>query len=394
MHSTGPATSGLPEAASVRAELVREIIAAHDCSDAAVLAAMDTVPREAFVPAYFVSNGDGRLHLLRRADDTSAWLRTAYSDRVLATQLDGTRHADDADPAEPPCYGVATCSASQPSLMAGMLELLDLSPGLRVLEIGVGTGYNAALLCELVGDENVVSIEYDPVLADKAASRLAATGYRPTVLTGDGTTGVPQSAPFDRIIATCSFQAVPAPWLEQTRPGGVIVVNLMPRIPAGILGTFAIVGPTTAIGRISPAWTCFMPTRAQPPEHAISLLDVADIDQAPLRKTALRWADVRSADGLYALAALTIPAYHVTAFDEQGAEQAWLLADDGSAACQQGGYVAQSGPRALWTELEAVAATWLELGRPRRTGFELSLTVTDGHVHCTVMHPQSGWTMP
>ena len=321
---TGFGGTDLPRSAAVRAALVREIVATRSCSDQAVLAAMGKVPREAFVPAYFVSTGDGRLYLLRREDDPVVWLDNAYLDTVLVTQLDARYHADDADPAHPPAYGVATCSTSQPSLMAGMLALLDLGPGQRVLEIGVGTGYNAALLCELVGEGNVVSVEYDAVLAEKAVGRLRALGYRPTVLTGDGGEGVPALAPFDRIIATCAFESVPAAWLEQTGPGGVIVVNLMPQIAAGVLATFRVVGPQTAIGRVAPAWTCFMPTRAQPPDRAIELLNVADLDTAPVRKTALRWSDVRSADGLYALAALTLPAYHVTAYDESGAEEAWL----------------------------------------------------------------------
>ena len=110
--------------------------------------------------------------------------------------------------------------------MATVLEAADIRPGHRILEIGSGTGYNAALLCEQAGAANVTSIEIDPAITDQARTRLAALGYHPTVALGDGDQGLPDRAPYDRIIATCSVHDVPAAWLSQCNSGAVIVANL------------------------------------------------------------------------------------------------------------------------------------------------------------------------
>ena len=89
-----------------------------------------------------------------------------------------------------------------------MLEALEVTDGCRVLEIGTGSGYNAALLCERLGSEHVTSVHIDPDLVALARERLAANGYTPT-LAADGADGYPRSALYDRIIATCSVPAIP-----------------------------------------------------------------------------------------------------------------------------------------------------------------------------------------
>jgi protein-L-isoaspartate O-methyltransferase len=94
-----------------------------------------------------------------------------------------------------------------PTVMAGMLEALDLQPGHRVLEIS--TGYHAALLCQRVGAHNVASVELDPALADAARRALAELGLHPRVHVGDGAAGLAAAAPFDRIIATASTDHIP-----------------------------------------------------------------------------------------------------------------------------------------------------------------------------------------
>jgi SAM-dependent methyltransferase len=108
-----------------------------------------------------------------------------------------------------------------------MLEALSLGPGLRVLEVGAGTGYNAALLKELVGPSgHVTSIELDPELAQRARRALSLTGHRCRVLVGDGRTGAPDQAPFDRIIVTASAPGVPRAWRDQLVEGGMLEVPL------------------------------------------------------------------------------------------------------------------------------------------------------------------------
>ncbi|HMQ30637.1 MAG TPA: methyltransferase domain-containing protein [Chloroflexaceae bacterium] len=117
-------------------------------------------------------------------------------------------------------------SSSQPAMMAIMLNQLGLMPGHRVLEVGAGTGYNAALIASIVGREGrVVSLDIDADLVAAARANLAAAGCQGVeVRQADGALGAPDAAPFDRIIVTAgAWDLLPA-WREQLAPGGRIVV--------------------------------------------------------------------------------------------------------------------------------------------------------------------------
>jgi protein-L-isoaspartate(D-aspartate) O-methyltransferase len=122
--------------------------------------------------------------------------------------------------------GTPITSSSQPSIMAIMLEQLELSPGQRVLEIGAGTGYNAALLSHLVGPRGrVTSIDINAEVAKGARAHLRAAGVRGVrVVTGDGGFGWPDGAPYDRIIATASCWQIPGTWCDQLVEGGLLVL--------------------------------------------------------------------------------------------------------------------------------------------------------------------------
>lgn len=124
--------------------------------------------------------------------------------------------------------GRSLSCASAPWLVAAMLEQLDVQPGNRILEIGAGTGYNAALLAQLTGDPDLVTtIDIDPDVTAKAARALAATGHGAVhVITGDGGQGYPEHAQYDRIIATVSPWDIPVAWWHQLAPGGRMVVPL------------------------------------------------------------------------------------------------------------------------------------------------------------------------
>ena len=124
--------------------------------------------------------------------------------------------------------GLPVSSSSQPAMMAIMLEQLDLRPGHRALEIGTGSGYNAAVMAEIVGPTGqVVSIDIDPELADRARSSLIEAGYDDvSVLCADGGYGNPADAPFDRIIVTAGAWDIAPAWLEQLGPGGRLVLPL------------------------------------------------------------------------------------------------------------------------------------------------------------------------
>jgi protein-L-isoaspartate(D-aspartate) O-methyltransferase len=203
-------------AAAERAGLVREIDAGGTWAAEPVWReAFATVPRHLFVPYYYVAGQGGYERRWRESPAAEArerWVRGAYEDMPLATRLRD---------------GELLSSSSQPSLMAQMLVALRVGEGDRVLEVGAGTGYNAALLAHRLGDDDLVTtIDLEPEITESARQHLTAAGYRPAVVTGDGARGVPERAPFDRIIATCELPRVPRAWLAQCRPGARILTPL------------------------------------------------------------------------------------------------------------------------------------------------------------------------
>ncbi|AVZ73071.1 methyltransferase [Streptomyces lunaelactis] len=201
-------------AAVARRSLVREIVAGGGLADPAWRTAFEEVPRHLFVPYYFASRTGAYERLWCEDPDPvrrARWLRGAYVDGPLATRVRD---------------GELVSSSSQPSLMASMLEELEVREGNAVLEIGAGTGYNAALLAHRLGDDLVTTVDLDTEITESARTHLAAAGYHPTVVTGDGARGCPERAPFDRIIATCTLPSVPFDWLPQCRPGARILAPL------------------------------------------------------------------------------------------------------------------------------------------------------------------------
>jgi protein-L-isoaspartate(D-aspartate) O-methyltransferase len=151
-------------------------------------------------------------------------------------------------------------STSQPSLVAEMLELLDLTSGLRVLEIGAGTGYNAALMTEIVGDQRlVVTVDVADDVVTQTRRLLARAGYPGVaVLARDGVEGAPEQAPFDRIVATVGCSDLSPKWAEQLADGGVLLVSLA---HAGGHPLYLLRGQRGRLeGRVV-SWTGFMPIR-------------------------------------------------------------------------------------------------------------------------------------
>ncbi|MEV6686546.1 methyltransferase domain-containing protein [Streptomyces sp. NPDC051130] len=208
-HTTGRDVRELAHAAQVR-----ELTAAGVLQDPHWRAAFSAVPRHVFVPYFWTGRGAGHERLWGEDPDPerrARWLRGVYTDTPLATRLRD---------------GELLSSSSQPSLMAKMLESLDVRDGDDVLEIGTGTGYNAALLCHRLGDEHVTTVDLDDEITESARAHLAKLGYRPTVVTGDGARGCPSRAPFDRILVTCTLPLIPPAWLGQCRPGARILAPL------------------------------------------------------------------------------------------------------------------------------------------------------------------------
>ncbi|MFF8472658.1 methyltransferase domain-containing protein [Streptomyces sp. NPDC015414] len=256
----------------VRAAMVREIDAegAWD-EDPVWREAFATVPRHLFVPYYYVGVRGGYERRWGQNPDPEArerWVRGAYDDTPLATRLRD---------------GELLSSSSQPSLMALMLVALRVEDGDRVLEVGAGTGYNAALLAHRLGDDGLVTtVDLDPEITESARQHLAAAGYRPAVVTGDGARGVPERAPFDRIIATCGLPTVPGAWLAQCRPGGRILTPLA----TGLLA-LTVRGPGHAEGRFLPTAAYFVPLRgagrAEPEAVSLDGLPGRAREQEPFR---------------------------------------------------------------------------------------------------------------
>ncbi|MFG2936211.1 methyltransferase domain-containing protein [Streptomyces sp. NPDC048282] len=233
------------QAAAARAELVREIDAEGVWAGEPVWReAFAAVPRHLFVPYYYVAGERGYERRWGESPDRGArerWLRGAYEDVPLATRLRD---------------GELLSSSSQPSLMARMLVELRVSEGDRVLEVGAGTGYNAALLAHRLGDDGLVTtVDVDPEIAESARRHLAAAGYRPAVVTGDGARGVPERAPFDRIIATCALPGVPRAWVGQCAEGARILAP----VSTGLLALTVRGGG--AEGRFLPSAAFFVPLR-------------------------------------------------------------------------------------------------------------------------------------
>jgi protein-L-isoaspartate(D-aspartate) O-methyltransferase len=168
---------------SQRQKMVDQQLKPHEIRDERVLAAMAKVPREEFLPEKLRSQ--------------------AYADSALPIGHDQT--------------------ISQPFIVAFMTEQLRPQPTDRVLEVGTGTGYQTAVLAELVKD--VYTIEIIEPLAKDASARLARLGYSNAhVKVGDGFAGWPEVAPFDAIIVTCAPTKVPAPLTQQLKDGGRMII--------------------------------------------------------------------------------------------------------------------------------------------------------------------------
>ena len=323
--------------------------------------------------------------------------------------------------------GMPVSSSSQPAMMAIMLDQLGLQPGHRVLEIGTGSGYNAAVMAAVVGPRGkVISIDIDPELVTRARAGLAAAGYDSVaVMCADGGFGHPDGAQFDRIIVTAGAWDIAPAWLDQVAAGGLLVLPLSVRgIQLSValrrdddserwrsvsawrcgfvrmLGAFA--GPETVVRLGEPgelvaqasdgsavdayalqAALAGQPTAEQVLPHAGGLAGLGDLDLWLTMSAAALNRVTLLAAGTWFRLALPLPAgflvSHATEANRLGA--AVLLPgapgsrDFGQAQAEPGGVFRGFGPGgpALTGYLAGLARRWAELGRPEAQDLQLTV---------------------
>jgi protein-L-isoaspartate(D-aspartate) O-methyltransferase len=338
-------------------------------------AAFASVPREAFVPDGFQGRGGG---WIRPADPN--FLPTVYSNDVLVTKVDGQ---------------TPISSSSQPSLMAIMIMALRVQPGLRILEIGAGTGYNAALLAALGAKVTSIDVQADVAAgARSAVARAGIAGVR--VEHADGYAGLPGEH-FDRVIVTVGIGGVSPRWLAQLDPGGFVIA---PVKHASMHPVLAVSGPPS--GPVTATVVCpagFMlasgPLNADhpgsfPPPVTVGTLEglrpfaPARFDP-PLDERAYRnlW---------YAAGAWNRRATHTTLPDSDQSRVA-LLDEPGTG----GAVILPDGAVLAGDPDSGLAATrvldrWTEAGRPPPTAWRVGLTLT-GDPEFPIWAPTS-WRLP
>ncbi|MEU6034060.1 methyltransferase domain-containing protein [Actinomadura sp. NPDC047616] len=353
--------------------------ASGELTDPAWRRAMHAVPRHLFVPergyampCHFEA---GPLpHTIDRDVDPDQWWTAVYSNMSIITQRDDGA----SDPAS--ADGAASSSNSAPGVVFPFLELLSPTMGERILDIGTGTGWTAALLADRVGSENVTSVEIDPTIAAQAAENLRTAGYRPTLVVGDGTEGWPQGAPYDGIHVTAGVRNIPYAWVEQLRPGGRAV---LPWMPEG-MGGFKVKMTTTPEGHGIGTFhgrAGYMMLRSQRPT---SVWADRHRDEAQVTKTRLDPRQIEDAgDGAELALLMDVPGLFTLRMANPDGTMSYLLAEVGNpdgawAACDSSltgeHTVTQYGERRLWDEVETAFAQWAERGSPGPERFGLLIS--------------------
>jgi protein-L-isoaspartate(D-aspartate) O-methyltransferase len=351
-----------------------------------------SVPRHAFIPETVWQqdesiDGANDMVPLSRSDDPEAWLELAYTDDAIVIQV------DDGHPVGPGLLGDAvTSSASMPTVVARMLAALQVHAGMKVCEIGTGSGYNAALLAQQVGARNVVTIEVDRELGTRANKVLTDCGYgEVTVVTADGEQGYPPGAPYDRIISTASVYQVPYAWVDQTQPGGLVITPWATAYYNGGLLELTVAEDGTAVGRIVDK-ASFMSVRDQRLPRVSLGADVYDEGQATVREAELHPYDVAGHYDVSMSIGILVPRckHLYTSADNDSNEailwfldpwsRSWASLHHSPDVASRSYRVRQLGPRNLWDEVEAAYRWWSDAGRPAAEQWRFQVTPRGQHV--------------
>jgi protein-L-isoaspartate O-methyltransferase len=358
--------------------------------------AVGAVPRHLFVPRWWEPNGPGAgfglasWELRDGRADPDAWIRTAYRDQPVITRI-GSLHADHATPEDEPA-GRPTSAAIAPGVIVRMLRYARLTDDAYVLEVGAGTGYGAAVLCERSGYRQVTTIEADEYLVKAAGERLAGIGLHPRVTQCDPYGPLPES--YDRIASMVAVRPVPASWLTALRPGG--------RLVTPIAGTTLILTADKtpdggAVGRTEWDRSDLLPAAieldaAVLPPGPLSAVRTADGDEVTTGRYPV--VDVTRAYDLYSVLGIMAPGIqHEFAESADGERTAWMVHPDGSWARATGTgddppTVHQGGPRRLWDILDGIRLSWLRDGSLPVYGADATIT-PDGTIHLRHGHWQA-----
>ena len=357
--------------------------------------AFTDVPRHAFLPELVwrhdrECDSDCDLVPLRRAEDPQRWLELAYANASVITQV------DDGHPAGADGGGFeVTSSASMPAVVAQMLTTLQVEPGMRVLEIGTGTGYNAALLAHRLGAHNIVSVEIDPAVADHARHALAGAGYGAvSVITGDGADGYRPQAPYDRVISTAAAAEIPHAWVAQTRPGGLVLTPWGTAYYPGGLLALTVDPDGTATGRIvGPA--SFMWLRTQRiPRYSLGRIMRRDDAEATSTTDLHPWQVASDANAATAIG-LRVPRCE-TFYHAQSPDTGTLyLVDQHShswatlhTTAEPPYEVHQGGQRKLWDETETAYRWWINAGEPAVDAWKFTVTPSGQQIALSGCRPE------
>ncbi|MBV6703336.1 methyltransferase domain-containing protein [Kitasatospora aureofaciens] len=345
------------------------------------LGAYDAVPRHLFVPDTVwpgMADGVRQGEAVSRKTDPDAWWNAVYSDIPLTTQWDDGDHLGVNRGAVP------TSSNSMPTMVFSMLKALEVSDGERVLEIGSGTGWNAALLSHRLGSGNVVTVEVDASSAAAAQRRLERAGYAPLPIVGDGAAGYAKGAPYARVIATCSVREIPHAWVEQTLPGGVILAPWGPEYGGEALVRLTVGDDGTASGPFV-ASSAFMRLRQQRTDRPNSLTYLSGPWPADGKRgtTGLSPDEIGGWLDMFAIGVQVPEAFPLTERYADGSYTLWLH-DTAVTSWATADWepdrtefeIAQSGPRRLWDDVSAAWRWWVDQGRPGFDRFGLTVTPT------------------
>ncbi|UGQ09515.1 methyltransferase domain-containing protein [Yinghuangia sp. ASG 101] len=346
------------EAATLRALLVERMQTAGHAQQPDVAEAFRQEPRHVYAPRFTRSrqNQDGAWTSDEVTRDDPNWLTEVYTDQVLLTSA----------------WPNPLSSSTVPSLMADMHEALDVSAGTTVIEIGTGTGYNAALLGRLVGDENVVTVDVASELVDAARGALDAAGHAAVtvVLADGGSRDVLRHGSADRLIATCAVDRIPDSWRLAVCPGGRIVAPL----GAGV-AVLDIAEDRSAEGRFLPTGAYFMQLRAPGGDVMPTRPTNPDGPAEPCGMPPSAWDDT----GFSFLVSLSLSSDDVLTDTPEVGELVIWHRDGSIAHIFANGTARQAGPRRLADLLAGLWQSYAEQGEPMREAYRIAIDADGEH---------------